>query len=116
MNGAVLSFVIIIVYIIALMHFCEGEIFQAKINLIDDYDNKLMDARTVAFISLVWSENVRSYTSRSFDMPVWNNFLGNVQMQKAICLAQLCLYAAVLIPGFSDMILKLRGAAIGGYG
>jgi len=116
MNGAVLSAVIIGVYVVALMNYCEGQILQADISLLDDYDNKLMDARTVAFISLVWSENVRSYTSRSFDKPVWNNLLGNSQMQKAIVLAQSCLYAAVLIPYFSDMILKLRGAAIGLFG
>ena len=75
-----------------------------------------MDARTVAFISLVWSENVRSYTSRSFDQPVWVNLLGNWQMQKAIVMAQICLYVAVLVPGFCDMILGLRGISIGGFG
>merc|ERR1712238_560132 len=32
MNGAVLSLVIIIVYIIALMNYCDGKIFQADIN------------------------------------------------------------------------------------
>lgn len=36
-----------------------------------------MDARTVAFISLVWAENMRSYTSRSFDKPVWRDVLGD---------------------------------------
>merc|ERR1719362_1381819 len=116
MNGAVLSAVIIVVYIIALMHYCDGEIFQADINLLPNYNDKLMDARTVAFISLVWSENVRSYTSRSFDQPVWVNLLGNLQMQKAICMAQVCLYVAVLCPVFSDMILGLRGLAVGAYG
>merc|ERR1719394_1169646 len=116
MNGAVLSAVIIVVYIVALMQYCDGEIFQVAINLIPNYNDKLMDARTVAFISLVWSENVRSYTSRSFDQPVWVNFLGNEQMQKAIVMAQVCLYVAVLLPYFSDMILKLRGVKIGLYG
>merc|ERR1719270_242632 len=116
MNGAVLSAVIILVYIIALLHYCDGEIFQADINELPDYNNKLMDARTVAFISLVWSENVRSYTSRSFDQPVWVNLWGNVQMQKAIVMAQIALYLAVLLPYFSDMILGLRGIAIGGKG
>jgi len=81
MNGAVLSAVIIVVYIIALKHYCEGQIFQNAINELDDYNNKLMDARTVAFISLVWAENVRSYVSRSFDLPVWVNILGNKNMQ-----------------------------------
>merc|ERR1719297_691677 len=98
MNGAVLSAVIIFVYIIALMHYCDGMVLQSDINLLPDYEAKLMNARTVAFISLVWSENVRSYTSRSFDKPIWSNFLGNKEMQRAIVLAQLCLYAAVLIP------------------
>merc|ERR1712127_567620 len=28
-------------------------------------------------------------------------------------MAQVCLYVAVLVPGFSDMILKLRGVAVG---
>jgi len=64
----------------------------------------------------VWSENVRSYTSRSFDKPIWNNVLGNKKMQYAIAIAQFALYAAVLIPYFSDMILGLRGAAVGLYG
>jgi len=116
MNGAILSAVIIVVYIVALMHYCDGEIFQTDINLLPDYNNKLMDARTVAFISLVWSENVRSYTSRSFDKPIWENVLGNKNMQYAIVLAQVCLYAAVLIPYFSDIILKLRGVAVGVFG
>merc|ERR1719195_2232528 len=113
MNGGVLSLVIIIVYVISLMEYCDGEIFQSAIKDIDDANNKLMDARTVAFISLVWSENVRSYTSRSFDQPVWVNLWGNVQMQKAIIMAQIALYLAVLLPFFSDQILGLRGTAIG---
>merc|ERR1719221_1666543 len=94
----------------------DGEILQTEIKYIPDYENKLMDARTVAFISLVWSENVRSYTSRSFQNPVWVNFLGNATMQKAIVLAQAALYAAVLVPFFSDKILGLRGFAVGFWG
>merc|ERR1719251_113842 len=46
MNGAVLSLVIIVVYVIALMNYCDGKIFQTDINQLEDYDNKLMDART----------------------------------------------------------------------
>merc|ERR1712127_515649 len=116
MNGAVLSAVIICVYILALLHYCDGMIFQSDINTLPDYNNKLMDARTVAFISLVWSENVRSYTSRSFNKPVWVNLFGNPQMQKAIVLAQIALYVAVLVPVFSDSILKLSGVSIGIFG
>lgn len=116
MNGAVLSAVIIVVYFIALIHFCDGKYMQADINMIVGYENKLMDARTVAFISLVWSENVRSYTSRSFSNPVWQNFLGNKSMQKAIIMAQVALYIAVLVPFFSDKILGLRGIAVGAWG
>jgi len=116
MNGAVLSAVIIGVYIVSLMHYCDGKIFQADIDKLEDFDSKLMDARTVAFISLVWSENIRSYTSRSFDKPMWHDILGNKNMQKAIILAQICLYVAVLVPVFSDKILQLRGVAVGAFG
>merc|ERR1712216_818797 len=116
MNGFVLSLVIIAVYILALVHYCDNQIFQDDINALDDYQNKLMNAQTVAFISLVFSENVRSYTSRSFDQPIWRNLCGNVEMHKAIILAQLALWSAVLIPGLSDRVLELRGLHIGGWG
>merc|ERR1712072_654525 len=116
MNGAVLSGVIIIVYILALAHYCDGEILQDDIGGLADYELKLMNAQTVAFISLVFSENVRSYTSRSFDQPIWRNLCGNPEMHKAIVLAQLALYAAVLLPFFSEEILGLRGLHIGLWG
>jgi magnesium-transporting ATPase (P-type) len=116
MNGFVLSLVIVAVYIVALLHYCDNQIFQDDINELDDYQNRLMNAQTVAFISLVFSENVRSYTSRSFDQPIWRNLCGNPDMHKAIILAQLALYAAVLIPFFSEEILGLRGMHIGWWG
>jgi len=113
LNGAVLSAVIIAVYIISLMLYCDGRVFQADIDQLEGFQPKLMNARTVAFISLVWSENIRSYTSRSFDKPIWNDVLGNVHMQKAIVMAQVCLYVAVLLPFFSTDILQLRGIDVG---
>jgi len=116
MNGVVLSAVIIGVYVVALMHYCDGALTQVDITELPGFKEKLMNARTVAFVSLVWSENVRSYTSRSFDKPVWRDVFGNVHMQKAIVLAQLCLYMAVLLPFFSDQILQLSGVAIGPFG
>jgi len=116
LNGVVLSVVIIGVYVVSLMYYCDGETFQSNIEKLDDFENKLMDARTVAFISLVWSENVRSYSSRSFDKPIWRDVFGNPYMQRAFIVAQLCLYIAVLMPYFSERILKLRGIAIGGAG
>merc|ERR1712151_813253 len=70
----------------------------------------------VAFISLVYSENIRAYIARSFDQPFWVNLCGNKQMLKAIILAQLALYIAVLVPGVSDRILGLRGLDIGFWG
>jgi len=89
---------------------------QDDIDGLADYELKLMNAQTVAFISLVFSENVRSYTSRSFDQPIWRNLCGNPDMHKAIVLAQLALYAAVLLPFFSEEILGLRGQHIGWWG
>ena len=87
MHGGVPSLVIIVVYIMALLNYIEGQIFQTEINQLDDYEGKLMDPRKVAYISLVWSGNVRSFSSRSFHQPVWVSLLGNWQMQKAIVMA-----------------------------
>lgn len=42
-------------------------------------------------------ENIRAYISRSFTNPMWHDTLGNKHMQKAIVMAQICLYVAVLI-------------------
>merc|ERR1711988_814521 len=116
LNGTVLSVVIIGVYVFALVYYCDGEVLQDDIHKIDGYENKLMNAQTVAFISLVFSENVRSYTSRSFDKPIWRNLCGNPQMQWAILLAQVAMFSAVLIPFFSEDILGLRGMHIGWWG
>eukprot|EP00913_Durusdinium_trenchii_P029088 g27273.t1 len=79
-------------------------------------DWELAKAQTVAFISLVWSENIRAYISRSFTNPMWHDILGNKHMQKAIIMAQVCLYVAVLTPYLSDRILGLRGLEIGIFG
>merc|ERR1712217_1010721 len=83
---------------------------------VDDFEENLAKARTVAFISLVYSENIRAYIARSFDQPFWVNLCGNKQMLKAIILAQIALYVAVLVPGISDKILGLRGLDIGWWG
>jgi len=125
-NGAILSLVIICVFIWSLNHYV-GELNsltisdvinqQERAGISSDSDASmslaLEKARTVAFISLVWSENVRAYTSRSFERPFWVELLRNVQMQKAILSAQVALYGAIFIPGLSNKILKLRGAHIG---
>jgi len=116
MNGTILTAVIVAVYILCLLHYCEGQIFQKEIMDLEGFENKLANARTVAFISLVFSENIRAYIARSFDQPFYRNFLGNVEMQKAIIAAQVALYLAVLVPFFSDTILGLRGLDIGWWG
>merc|ERR1719473_2086778 len=100
---------------VALLNFL-GEVFLEEIVLIENYALELERARTVAFISLVWSENVRAYTSRSFNRPFWHDLCSNKSMQFAIGMAQVALYLAVFLPGFSDTILELQGAAIGGWG
>merc|ERR1711956_55162 len=83
---------------------------------LENFEDKLANARTVAFISLVLSENIRAYVSRSFEKHVWHNFLGNKYMQLAIVAAEIALLCAVLIPFFSDKILGLRGIDIGWWG
>merc|ERR1712188_39007 len=59
---------------------------------------QLATARTVAFIALVWSENVRAYTSRSFDKLFVVDLLSNKYMQRAIGLAQAALYIPLYLP------------------
>jgi len=73
--------------------------------------NQLAKARTVAFIALVWSENVRAYTSRSFDKLFVVDLLSNRHMQSAVGLAQAALYLALFLPGLSD-VLGLQGMDI----
>merc|ERR1711977_718648 len=76
---------------------------------------QLAKARTVAFIALVWSENVRAYTSRSFDKLFVVDLLSNKHMQRAIGLAQAALYLALFLPGLSD-VLGLKGIEIDSKG
>lgn len=117
MNAFLLSGIIIGIYVWSLHIFCDGKILAEDIYKdVEDYQFKLSQARTVAFIALVYAENIRAYIARSFDRPFFYNFLGNVDMQKAIVMAQIALYCAVLIPGFSDLILGLRGLDIGWEG
>eukprot|EP00435_Cladocopium_sp_Y103_P016965 s1159_g4.t1 len=110
MNGAVLTVVVVAVYLISLGRKFKGANMprQSQTPV-----TQLSKAQTVAFISLVWSENIRAYISRSFTNPMWHDILGNKHMQKAIVMAQICLYVAVLTPYLSDRILGLRGLEIG---
>jgi len=73
-------------------------------------------ARTCAFISLVWSENVRAYTSRSFTEPVYLDMFGNKSMQYAIGFAQLALYVALFTPVLSTQVFELFGTKLGWEG
>ena len=64
-------------------------------------------ARTVAFIALVWAENLRAYTARSFTRPIWVNMFANPTMNRAILGAQIALYVALFVPGLSDAVIGL---------
>merc|ERR1711977_495964 len=120
-NSIILAGVIMAVYTWALDHYVDemdvneiGEDIQAEGH--NSFTAKqLAKARTVAFIALVWSENVRAYTSRSFDKLFIVDLLSNKYMQRAIGLAQAALYLALFLPGLSD-VLGLKGLEIGGWG
>lgn len=124
MNGIILSAVIIIVFIVACQHFVgslsiddiTAMIQEEKALGITTTSDQLRKARTTAFISVVWSENVRAYTSRSFDRPFFENLLSNTAMQKAIGLAQTALYVVIFTPVISKDIFGLEGGNIGAYG
>merc|ERR1712048_1403007 len=113
---------IIVIYILALSHYLDGAVFNEDISALkevmgaDYVDENLAKARTVAFISLVYSENVRAYISRSFNRPVWSQLCANITMLYAVVSAQIALYIAVLVPYFSETILELNGRNIGGWG
>ncbi len=77
---------------------------------------QLLRARTSAFISLVFSENLRAYTSRSFDEPVWVRTFANKSMQKAIAWAQIGLYLGLFVPGLNLNVLELDPYFIGIFG
>merc|ERR1719281_1532174 len=113
MKGMILSAVIFGVYLFALQVYV-GEFFQDDMiadEMETPYKENLEKARTVAFISLVLSENVRAYTSRSFDKPVWTDLWKNKQMQMAIVMAQVALLLAVFVPGVTT-VLGLAGSEI----
>jgi len=77
---------------------------------------QLIRARTSAFIALVFSENFRAYTARSFDSPVWVDTFANGSMQKAIAWAQISLYAGLFVPGLNNAVLELDPEFMGIYG
>uniref|UniRef100_A0A7S1R3Z5 Cation-transporting P-type ATPase C-terminal domain-containing protein n=1 Tax=Alexandrium catenella TaxID=2925 RepID=A0A7S1R3Z5_ALECA len=125
-NGAILTGIILSVYIWGLGYFVD-ELDVAKISerirdeaaqgiTGDDTTSMgLIKAQTTAFISLVWSENIRAYTSRSFDRPVCSELCTNRYMQGAIGVAQCALYLAIFLPGLCT-ILGLQGRKIGWEG
>jgi hypothetical protein len=76
----------------------------------------LMRARTSAFVCVVWCENFRAYTSRSFDRFVCEGLLDNVAMQKAIFMAQCALYFVILTPIVRKQIMNLEGPELGAEG
>jgi hypothetical protein len=76
----------------------------------------LMRARTSAFVCVVWCENFRAYTSRSFDRFVCEGLLDNVNMQKAIFMAQCALYFVILTPVVRSDIMNLEGPELGAVG
>jgi potassium/sodium efflux P-type ATPase len=73
----------------------------------------MMNARTTAFISLVFSENIRAYISRSFTNHLWVKPFDNRNMQYAIGLAQMCLMVVIFVPFVKDRIIGLDGSKIG---
>lgn len=100
LNGLILSVVIIVVYVVSLKKYL-GVVFLSDILdkknaaargegdlLVEEIDMALSQARTVAFVSLVFCENVRAYICRSFSEPVWVDLCTNRVMQKAVLMAQ----------------------------
>jgi Ca2+-transporting ATPase len=79
-------------------------------------DTSIRRARTCAFIALVWAENFRAYSSRSFENGVWVGMFSNPHMNKAIIMAQASLYMALWLPGLNEDVLGLYVSEIHGFG
>jgi len=110
LNGVFLTAVITGIYFFALHTYCgDFKLFDNTYCVGEEHEEGLMKARTTAFISLVFSENVRAYTSRSFNKPVWVNLCANKVMLKAVVMAEIALIFAVFCPYVSSDILKLDG-------
>jgi hypothetical protein len=89
------------------------EELDADYSYVDSTSYHLMRARTAAFVCVVWCENFRAYTSRSFDRFVCEGLLDNVAMQKAIFMAQCALYIVILAPIIRKQIMNLEGPELG---
>lgn len=72
-------------------------------------------ARTCAFISLVWAEGFRAYSSRSFINGIWVKTFTNTGMNKAALLAQITLVLVLFVPGL-DSVFDLYPYEIHGFG
>merc|ERR1719313_1510238 len=89
---------------------------SAGVEYVRSTSYQLMRARTAAFVCVVWCENFRAYTSRSFDRWVFEGLLDNVAMQKAIFMAQCALYFVILTPVVRSDIMNLEGTELGALG
>jgi len=79
-------------------------------------ETSIRRARTCAFIALVWAENFRAYSSRSFENGVWVGMFSNPHMNKAILMAQASLYIALWLPGLNTEVLGLYVDEIHAFG
>ena len=102
MNGIILSVGIIVIYLVGLSHYCNTLFPVMTGNDAEDavMASSLRKTRTAAFIGVVWSENVRAYTSRSFDRPVWRELCSNGAGREAgnavFCVSEEKFHALVL--------------------
>jgi potassium/sodium efflux P-type ATPase len=127
-NGAILTVCAMLVYTYCLWNWC-GTLSSTEITAMIRAEEQefgyayegstsynLMRARTAAFVCVVWCENFRAYTSRSFDRWVCEGLLDNAAMQKAIFMAQCALYFVILTPVVRDDIMNLEGQRLGPEG
>ena len=58
---------------------------------------------------MTFSENIRAYTSRSFEQPFYVDFFTNVSMQWAIFMAEAAMWFVLFCPFVSDTVFSLEG-------
>jgi magnesium-transporting ATPase (P-type) len=126
--GSILTGTAVAVYIVALLYFVGTVDLTEIANMINiqcggtedqfvacegsETSIQLRNARTCAFICVVWCENLRAYVARSFYLPIWVGMFSNINMQKAVGAAQVALYIVILAPGLSTKIMELDGQGL----
>lgn len=67
-------------------------------------------------MAVTFAENIRAYTSRSFEQPFYIDFWTNVSMQYAILMAETAMWFVLFCPFVSEVVFELEGKHLSWHG